>query len=143
MRISTRWLAFSSAPKIARTMEDSGLGDSTMHTTRQMICPKCGQADAVRKVSALVADGTWSSDSAGLGLSIGVNSCHVKIELLQKCAGVKLPYAEHFVSRGVFLCSGLCSIICFPRQSISSRSAGRLKFKKISRFCCSDSKCAS
>ena len=45
-----------------------------MHATGQVTCPKCGQADAVRKVSALVADGTWTSESAGLGLGISRNS---------------------------------------------------------------------
>ncbi len=41
-----------------------------MHAARQVTCPKCGQADAVRKVSALIADGTWTRESAGLGLGI-------------------------------------------------------------------------
>ncbi len=45
-----------------------------MHVDGQVTCPKCGQADTVRKVSALVTDGTWNSESAGLGLGIGKDS---------------------------------------------------------------------
>ncbi|MEO8391399.1 MAG: hypothetical protein ABI700_00265 [Chloroflexota bacterium] len=45
-----------------------------MPSNRQIMCPKCGQADAVRKVSALVAEGTWTSETTGLGWGIGENS---------------------------------------------------------------------
>ena len=45
-----------------------------MYAIGQVTCPKCGQADAVRKVSALIADGTWASESTGLALGISENS---------------------------------------------------------------------
>lgn len=35
------------------------------------ICPKCGRADAVRKVTAIVSEGTVTTDTSGLGVMTG------------------------------------------------------------------------
>lgn len=45
-----------------------------MGATKPILCPKCGCADAVRKVSAIVSKGTWSSETAGIGLGLGDRS---------------------------------------------------------------------
>lgn len=45
-----------------------------MATTQLILCPKCGRSDAVRKVSAIVAQGTQTSETAGLGLGLGNHS---------------------------------------------------------------------
>lgn len=37
-----------------------------MVSKSQIICPKCHRADAVRKVSALVAEGTYTGESSGV-----------------------------------------------------------------------------
>lgn len=40
---------------------------------KRMVCPKCGQADAVRKVTSLVSAGTVLTDTSGLGLATSEN----------------------------------------------------------------------
>ncbi len=45
-----------------------------MSASQQVICPKCGRADAVRKVSNLVAEGTRTGEIVGIGLGIGDRS---------------------------------------------------------------------
>ncbi len=45
-----------------------------MHATGQVTCPKCGQADAVRKVSAIVAEGTRTGETGGIALGLGDRS---------------------------------------------------------------------
>lgn len=49
-----------------------------MRTNQPIVCPKCGRADAVRKVSAIVAEGMRTSETAGLGLGLG----HHSLELM-------------------------------------------------------------
>lgn len=39
-----------------------------------LYCPQCGQIDSVRKVSAIVSDGTSSSRYMGYGDGIGYSS---------------------------------------------------------------------
>lgn len=48
-----------------------------MSASQQVICPKCGRADAVRKVSNLVAEGTRTGEIVGIGLGIGDRSIEV------------------------------------------------------------------
>jgi len=37
----------------------------------KLVCPKCGRADAVRKVTSIIDDGTTHTESNRLGMSIG------------------------------------------------------------------------
>jgi hypothetical protein len=45
-----------------------------MSTTEPILCPKCGRADAVRKVSAIVAKGTRTGETGGIALGLGDRS---------------------------------------------------------------------
>ena len=36
---------------------------------KRIVCPKCGRADAVRKVTSIVSEGTVMTDTSGLGLA--------------------------------------------------------------------------
>ena len=45
-----------------------------MSATQPIRCPKCGRADVVRKVSAIVTEGTRTSDASGIALGLGERS---------------------------------------------------------------------
>ena len=45
-----------------------------MSATQPIRCPKCGRTDAVRKVSAIVAEGTRTSETAGIAVGFGDRS---------------------------------------------------------------------
>lgn len=45
-----------------------------MSATQPIRCPKCGRSDAVRKVSAIVTEGTRTSETAGIALGLGDRS---------------------------------------------------------------------
>lgn len=36
---------------------------------KQVVCPKCGQFDAIRKVSSIVSEGTTFTENSGLGIA--------------------------------------------------------------------------
>lgn len=45
-----------------------------MSVAQPILCPKCGRADAVRKVSAIVAEGTRTGETSGIALGLGDRS---------------------------------------------------------------------
>lgn len=83
----------------------------------KVVCPKCGESDAIRKVSSIVSEGTSYAENKGVGLGIGRDE-------LQFFSGF-----SDSTSRTM-----LTSTLARPQKPPAPRTAGWLRLFPITRL---------
>ena len=85
----------------------------------KVVCPKCGQSDAIRRVSSIVSEGTSYTENKGVGLGIGQDELQI------------LSGFSDSTSRSM-----LASALARPQKPSVPRTAGWLRLFPITRLIC-------